>query len=354
MSRPSIRGAVPADHPAIAELLDASFGAQPYSRREAQWRWRSEENPARRDATPPFLVAEKDGRLVGVHGLIPVRLLLDGQEGWGACACDFAVSEAGRAMGMKLKLRAMGKDVCDVALSTSASESARKITLALGGRTIPGTGYRYILPLRPAALRSGGAAGWGAAVAERTVGGPYRLLLRARARWSGGRRAPVPLRRAGPAADAFWREIAPSLGSLVIVRDAAYLNWRYFDSPFGEALAFSLDRGDRVEALAIGQLVPDTSGHKACVLGELLFRRGEESGARALIDAVVAAAIERGADYVYAHFSDGPTADLLRRRGFWRRGGSGGDFTVKVNRGAQEEVLESPYLSAGDGDCSFY
>ncbi|WP_116127831.1 GNAT family N-acetyltransferase [Lewinella sp. IMCC34183] len=63
----TIRPTTPADRPAIIDLLQRSMGEASTPKSEAYWRWKHEENPF---GPSPVLVAEADGRLVGIRAFM--------------------------------------------------------------------------------------------------------------------------------------------------------------------------------------------------------------------------------------------------------------------------------------------
>jgi hypothetical protein len=343
-----IRPSSSADFEGIARLLDRRIALMDYERRLALWKWRWEANPQRADGLPPFLVASKGESIVGVHGLIPSRVLCAGQAGRAAFACDFAVDESARNIGLKLKVAAMGRDLCDVAISTSANDAAKNVTLALGGKTIPRSGDRYVCPLRPEAL-------WPGRLRPSVLQGmglSVRAFVSGRSRLGVNANRCRELTRPDESAERLWEASAARAASLVVVRDAGYLAWRYFDYPLADTVAFAVGEPGSLRALAIGQIGRDSEGRKALLLAELLFDAGELRAASEVLHAVLRTALRLRADYVFGRFSDQEVIKLLRTRGFLTRGRSSGEFTVKFNGLDTNLALERPYFTAGDGDCA--
>ena len=60
-----VRPAASDDYPAIASLLDCTFGKIAFEKRIKLWQWRHDNNPAKVPEIPGFLIAEKDGQVVG-------------------------------------------------------------------------------------------------------------------------------------------------------------------------------------------------------------------------------------------------------------------------------------------------
>src|SRR5690606_8101546 len=236
MTAPVIRPAAEADWPAISALLDRLLGRRDGAARERLWRWRSEANPARPTDFPVFLVADRGGTIVGTHGLLPVRLLAGGNEVLVACACDFAVDPDARGVGLPLKLKAMDPSLAPIAMSTSANEAANKVTLALKGKQLDAAAITWLKPLRAGGLlgqRTASPAlraiiGGGLAVPDLARRGG-RLLARGVAA-----RGPAvePVERFDERHDALWERVR-ARGGVMMVRDSAYLRWRYGEYPFG-------------------------------------------------------------------------------------------------------------------------
>ncbi|TFH29887.1 MAG: hypothetical protein E4G97_06565, partial [Deltaproteobacteria bacterium] len=249
-----VRPATPDDSRSIAGLLDRTLGQRPYEQRLKLWNWRFDRNPARTDAFPSFLVIEEKGVIVGVHGLIPLRVKAGNRQLIASCSCDLAADPAARSAGMKLKLAALSRERSPLHISTSANEPANKITLALGGKEVIGGRRKYIKALKASGLMRRSLTGKGtpegiATAASRAIGMPADWALAI------DRMARPPGKTTGTVVrnvvsfdgryDEFWEEMAED-HMILVVRDSSYLNWRYAEYPFPGIRSFELSRGEHL------------------------------------------------------------------------------------------------------------
>lgn len=216
-----IRDYRPGDETAIIALFGTVFGA-PLT--EARWRWKYTGT----GLTPPLaqLAFDRDGQLVGHAGAIPLR-------GW----------HQGRELPFF--------QICDVMVHSAARGQ-------LGGRNLFTQLARELL--------SGLASRWPDAFAYGFPGQrPFRLGERSRV-YGAMERAPRLLRPArqpllpllctrpldwnDPRLDALWARFAPAF-PLALVRDRAYLGWRYADNPFRPYGLLGLHRAGRLFGWAV-------------------------------------------------------------------------------------------------------
>lgn len=362
-----IRPSTEADRPAIAALLDRLLTETPLERRIRLWEWRSRENPDADGRLPEFLVVEKDGRLVGAHGLFPLRMKVGQRTVRAAATCDFAVAPEGRSLGMPLKLEALDRERADVTFSTSANETAQRIAGALGSVEVPWARAKFVKPLRASGLLRGrlrGRLGADSALADwtaRMVGRPVDEALRwgraARRRWSDPEVEveAVDFERAvqRERLDALWSRVAPRW-EVAVVRDAAYLRWRYGRCPLPgvESLA-ARDRSETTGFAAL-QHHTDVQGLPCTAVLDLF---GAGAAPEALLAEVVRRADARGSHYLTARAGAGGLRSLLERNGFLAREADHCPYHARANDPALEPLIADPAnwrISQGDGDSGFF
>lgn len=355
-----VRRGTPADADGIAALLDRSFGVRPRGARERLWRWRAGQNPARIPEIPPFLVAEQHGAIVGVHGLVPLRVKLGDDVVTAACSCDFAVDPAARGSGMALKLQAMHRSLTPLPMSTSANSVANRVTVALGGKELAAGGVKLIRPLSVSRVigRRLPAGMPGRTAAARIAGALPDLALaagRALRRPSMAGAALETVTQFDAAFDRLWERVAAAR-AVAVVRDAAYLQWRYAAYPFGGIETIALRRdGEVLGYVALMRLLEDDGLHGAVIL-DLVSLPDEPR-----VDAVLASAAARraAAAGAYALSALAPTPDtrrVLERRGFMARESARSPYTYKPNRPEDAELLADPanwLIGLGDGDIMY-
>ncbi|MGH0037004.1 MAG: hypothetical protein ACQGVK_18415 [Myxococcota bacterium] len=367
MSKPRlrVRPGRPEDEPVIGQLLDRLLDdPRPLDVRRRLWRWRSDENPARSDRIPGFLVAEKGDAIVAVHGLLPLRMRVAGRELVVSSSCDLAADPRARSAGMRIKLAAMSPDLAPMHLSTSANESANKITLALEGLEMPIGRGKWIKPLRASgllvrALRARGGAwralaglvGWAAL--------PVDGLLALGRRWTSVPDLPGLQIEEGAAFDArfdrLWARLVDRC-AVSVVRDAAYLEWRYARYPFAGIEWLAVSGDGEVEGFAAWHTSVDEDG--LCFAALLDCEAPEGRVLERLLVEVIRRAGRAGAHYVVARTADDRLRQAMERRGFRLREGGHSQVTYKAADELPEDLLAdagSWSLSLGDGDgCFFY
>ena len=359
----TVRPARPEDEPAIGALLDRAFDRpRPLEQRRKLWRWRYAENPARTENIPGFLVADRAGDVVGVHGLMPLRMKVGDAQLIAGCSCDLAADPNAGAAGMRLKLAAMSPELSPLHISTSANAAANRITLALGGRETPGGARKLIKPLRLSGLlRRALAPRLGSLAAPLAmVARPVDWILALARRL--GPLPPLPetavetVDRFDSRFDRFWHRFAEDC-TVVVLRDAAYLNWRYADYPFDGVQSVALSRDGEILGLAVWHRSVDEDGLMFSALLELMVPAGEGRVAERLLAEVMRRADRTGSHYLIARTCDEFLGRLMLRQGFLSRNLPFSPVTYKINVDGLDAMLAEPgnwYRSLGDGDvCHF-
>jgi len=283
----NIRPATSADYSAIASLLDRILGKIQFEKRLKLWQWRNDANPARTPEIPDFLVVEKDGHIIGVHGLTPMLVKAGDRQFHAACSCDFAVDPTARSVGMKLKLKTLEKEISPLPISTSANEPANKVTLALGGKELSTGRRKLICPLKAsgfvkkAAIKKFGLRGKVIpGLCFITVGKPLDWVLALICRLKSFPKVPdsriLDIDRFDQRFDRFYEKISRH-HPIMTVRDSSYLNWRYTDYPFEGVQSFAMLRDDEPLGFAVIHNTVDEHGLRFIAVLELLVPIGEKA-----------------------------------------------------------------------------
>jgi GNAT superfamily N-acetyltransferase len=295
----------PADAGRVLNLLQTSFGAWPGRRvvahdRPAEFlRWKHERNPH----GPSFiLLAEADGRLVGMRAYMPWPLAAGGEEVGAVQAVDLATHPDYRGRGVSSEL------------TMRARETLRETTaFSLG------------LPNELSRSQSR-KVGWepvGALPLWVRVRRPLRVARRARALRSAGRALAVPSADAAPVAELLVDHGAVA-GLLADARaaeprfatrcDVDYLSWRY-EPQLGDYRAVVEHRAGALTGMAIFGLRQRGELWEASIC-ELLVRPGDHRTVARLLRQVIRAA---PVDYLAAVPAAGSSqARALARAGFVR------------------------------------
>jgi len=362
-----VRPATVPDYPAIASILDTINGPKPFEQRKKLWQWRYDANPARTPQIPVFLVGEQDGKIVGVHGFTPIRLKVGEAEFFTACSCDLAVHSAARSAGLKIKLKALSKEISQLPVSMSANELANKITLALGGREVS-SGRRKLLKL----MKTGGFLRRSVArklgVAGRTLGGPIGKIVgkpldsivaisRRVASFPKIADAKIQnLTQFDRRFDYLWKRASIS-HPILVVRDSRYLNWRYANYPFSGVESYALVRGEEVLGFGVIHAGVDEDGLHFVALLELFVPKGEKAAFEQLLGETIGRAECLGADYIMTRTLTDEWEEVFRHHGFKVREAHFSSNTYKNNIDIPHDFLAEGrnwYTSLGDGDACYY
>lgn len=363
----NIRPATSADYPAIASLLDRVLGKVQFEKRLKLWQWRNDANPARIPEIPDFLVAEKDGRLIGVHGLTPMLVKIGDRQFHAACSCDFAVDPTARSVGMKLKLKTLEKKISPLPISTSANEPANKVTLALGGKELSTGRKKLICPLKASGfVRKAVIKKLGFRVrvipglCSISAGKPLDWILALIRRLKSFSKVPdsriLEIDRFDQKFDEFYKKVSHRY-PIMMVRDSSYLNWRYTDYPFKGIRSFALFRNNEPLGFAVIHNSVDENGLRFAAVLELFIPIGEKAVFENLLGEVIRRAEKENVDYIIAITSTTEWEKLFKKYGFRIRTSPFSTTTYKNNTDLPDDLFSEEshwYISLGDGDICYY
>jgi GNAT superfamily N-acetyltransferase len=289
------------DEASVLELLRAALGGGPANQRPSGFfRWKHLESPF---GPSYMLVAEIDGRLIGLRALMRWRFVAGDRTIRAARAVDTATHPDYQGMGVFSRLTR-------AALETVAGE-VDLIFNTPNGKSGPGylkLGWREVGRV-PVAVR---------------VRRPLRLLGGLRAPAPAGPAPPAPavpaaqvLQRAGEVALLLEREAARSPAAarrLSTPRDVAYLSWRYGAAPLLGYRAVTEERDSELAGVAIFRVRPRGRLWESTI-AEVLAGGDQRTAARLLRRVARAAPV----DHLTFHAPAGsPLARAATRSGFLR------------------------------------
>jgi len=319
----SVRDFRPDDLEAVLALRERVFPGLDLPRERRRWTWEYAENPARVAGVPDAWVIERAGRLVGNYGLLPARVSIDGAVGTAFAGIDFAVdpSMQGRGLGHLIAARFMDPALCRFPFISSPTPATCHLMQRHGGTVITGADEPclWVLPL---------AAGRPDPAVDASI--TLRQIATFDARFDHLDRRLRTLRR------------------IATVRDAAYLNWRYRDYPFGRPTAWeALDACGELRGFAVFQHDPNLA--QGYVL-ELSLDPADRGAATTLLHAAVAAARACDVHELYTLNRLPAVQAILAASGFHRVDGHSMQFVCRPPNGLGAADC---YLTTGDGDVLF-
>jgi len=356
----TLRDTAPLDASSLVRFAQMAFGA---GWTEAFVNWKYFQNPAGRIYGQ---CAELAGSPVAYYGNIPVRLKVGDRVVIAAQAVDAMVAPEARRRGLFVTLaretyRQM--DDAGVALTYAFPNPVSLVAFVerLGWMQVGGVPrYVRVLDARGAARAAGraGPAGW-----------LYALWLGALSR-PGIRREPAPasglsvrlVETLDERFDGLWAEASRSF-PIAVVRDSAYLRWRYLEHPASPYLVLAAERGSRLAGLAVLS-TRDVGSAGIIALTELLVAPGDREAGLALVAECVQRARQAGGAQLQCWLLPHPAfyRDMLEQSGLIFRAVRYAPGLVRYTTphiirmhpahsvSPDPTLAENWYLSAGDYD----
>ncbi|HZD80167.1 MAG TPA: GNAT family N-acetyltransferase [Actinomycetota bacterium] len=324
------------DEDEVLRLLRASLGGGPAGNRSAEFfRWKHVENPF----GPSFmLVAETDERIVGLRAFMRWRFLAGERELRAVRAVDTATHPdfQGRGIFRRLTLDALDqlRDQTDLIFNTPNDKSLPGY-LKMGWESVGD------LPIRVRVARpvrfARGVRSWRSL--ETAAAG--ETLTHARTAEQALDEPGIP----GLLAEAERRD------AIATVRGLAYLRWRYARAPLLDYRGVTARDGMSVRGLGLFRVRPRGALTEATV-SEVLVRRGDVGGARAVLQAIRRSA---GVDHLTCSFPQGSTAlRAARVAGYLRAPGGVRLVTNALGHRLEPDPRRLPSWALSVGDVEVF
>jgi hypothetical protein len=238
----TVRPYRPGDEASILALFNGVFGegdARFETRTLEQWRWLYRDNPA---GTQIVVSVEDDGTVVGHYACLPARARVDGEVVVAGQGIDSMVRADYRS-GLKREgafvrtARGYFEHFGHWPICAFGYGFPNRQAYPIGVRLV---GYKPVFRPLPTLYRNFFEEGDDDAVGRETSADAARLDV-------------VEVDRFGAVADELWTRLAPDF-PFALVRDAAYLDWRYAACPWlGYRRYVVRERGGRVRALFVAR-----------------------------------------------------------------------------------------------------
>ena len=327
----AVRDATEADRGAAVVLLAAAHGSE--TRSAGSWDWLF------RGRLDRYVVADAGDQLAAQYALLPLRLQHRGEVIDASLSLDTATHPdfTGRGLMTELALRAYDRPGGDLVFGFPNSNSAWIFYNRLGWHEL--TPFPLLVKPLPGLVR-----------ALSPVPLPRGPHLR-RSRSESAER----FDRFDSWADDIWDATSAELGTAV-VRDSAYLNWRFADAP-ATYDRFVVQAGGKPVAYSILRTVPWRRS-RVSYLMELAAHPGAEQEAASALNAAVATARDLGAAGVAALVTPrNPLGGVLRAQGFRvppARVRAGFSFGARLSGDLESHTelhrLDAWHLTAADFD----
>ncbi len=305
------------DEARIIELYERTFG-RTMGRTESahHWRWEFTQNP---NGKMGILLAESGDTLAAQYAVLPLTVQVEGVVRDGALSLDTATDAAFRGRGLFPRLaRQLYGELADqgffAVFGFPNSASAPSFFHKLGWVELAPFPL-LVKPLAGAArtvLAARGVPGWLAAALE-----PLAGVIRPRP-------AAVPMRYRvetavifPPEADALWRRARVGK-RIAVVRDRAYLDWRYVTNPEGGLYRIHLLWEGAELAGYVVTLIEQRFSMRSGFVMDLLFEESRPEVGVALVSVAERALAAEGAQLATALMYPGTEARrVLRAAGFF-------------------------------------
>jgi hypothetical protein len=294
---------------AVALLRRAHAGDTANPAQPEAWDWLYLQNPA--EAGLHYLVADAGTRLAGQYATLPVRLQLDGREQSALISLNTATDPAFQRQGIFITLaqQLYSEATPDFALvygfpnERSSHGLFDRLDWSNLGR-VPLVARLLRTPPQLRAVRGAVAPMLGLLAARDAA---FRKASRLRVE---------PLPSFGPWTDRLWQANAHELG-VCIIRDAAFLQWRFVDSP-RTYLRWALMHAVEPDPVGFAvSAVTDWKDTSVVWLMELQVKSNVHLGGDALLAAILEDARHRGALAVCSvRTARTPYRGALARAGF--------------------------------------
>jgi hypothetical protein len=331
------------DRRALEQLYRRVGGPEAAERLHLTWQWERRQNPAARQSAL-WLVREGTA-IIGACGALPVHVSLAGKDVAGAWLADpIVAAERDRQGVQELLLRAWHRDA-DVTLAAGVADTTRVVLDRLRvPRAIP-------LPcvVKPLSRRALRRPDWPTPV-NRLVSAVTLPFVKVVARQRPLRESVEVVRRLDASADRLWAEAAGRL-TLAVRRDAAYVNWRFAQTPHARYTLAVLRRNDTVAGYAVYRHAREPRG-RVTHLVDFLAVPGDDRAVKTLLRWVDREARAADSDKIRCHVLHAGFRRVLRRSGYFRVRPTIA-LSVKVNDPATKRTFYDTtadwHFTLGDG-----
>jgi GNAT superfamily N-acetyltransferase len=343
---PDITRFSPDDLKPVFALYRRVFGADAAEANRLRWDWQYRRNPCLPPEGPLTWIAREGPTIVGQYATMPVRLWVLGQEVQAAWGMDVMVAPERQRQGLgEVLFRTWDQNV-GAALGLGLSESSYRLFQKMRW---PNAGPVPVLvkPLTRRALRQPNWPMWVNRLVSAVTLPAVRVIARARPL-----RAEVePLHRFGDEFTALWERLAPRF-DFAVRRDAAYLNWKFFEPPHVRYHHVALRRGGELQGYAIYRHLQEPRG-RVTQLVDFLVDPGDELGMKTILRWVDREAREADSDKVRTVCLHEEYRRIMKQSGYFQVK-STVEFTAKINAVAVPpgfyEHTGTWHVTLGDSD----
>lgn len=313
----------PDDRRQVDALYRRVFGADAANANELRWDWQYRLNPHAPPDGPLIWLAREGPAIVGQYATMPVRLAVEGREIDAAWGMDVMVAPERQRQGLgDVLFRTWDRNV-GASLGLGLSDSSYRLFQKLRWPD-PGPVPCLIKPLSRRALRQ---PGW-PMVVNRLVSYltlPWVRLVARQRPLQGEVRI---IRSFDESFTRLWDRIGPKF-QFSVRRDAAYLNWKFIQSPHVRYHVAVLEREGETAGYVVYRHIQEPRG-RVTLLVDFLTDPADEAGFLTLLRWVDREAQAADSDKIRGHAMHGQFRRLMRKSGFYSVK-STMEFVAKIN-----------------------
>jgi len=302
------------DFPQLTDLFKSVLNVE---RDEAFWRWKYELNPAG-EQLMAVAVKPETGQVVGQVGTNPTYMAFEGEKILGTQTCDIAIRAEYQKGGPFFKLHDLANEMLhergiQLMFGFSISKTLKISTRALNFKNVFHI-LRLVRVLNPTPFIERKVAFSGAASVLGKISGKLLYMVKpARVRPPEGSRV-LDISSFDERFDRLMETVA-STNRIMVYKDAAYLNWRYFQCPLYTYRIFALEKDGGIAGFTVVSIQQENI-RRAYVL-ELIAAPGETEVLEVLLNKAVQYCYEEKADTVTSWTQKhSPLWNIQQRHGF--------------------------------------
>jgi len=262
VSELELRNFAPGDEAGLLDLKCAVFPGLVRANEAARFRWEFDANPAREPPFPRAFVLERGTRIVGSFVFLPYRVQVAEDVVFGASGVDLCIEPAARGGGHvhEMVRRWLAPAFAPFPFAVALNDASRHLFTKHGAELLGG---------------SGESIAWGHFLAHPHAS-PERPALKSEV-----------VDELPADTDLLWETVRRGQ-RLLLVRDRAYLEWRWRAFPFG-GVTIVRALGERGETRGLAMVQDDRKAQDLYV-AELLHAAGDDAAQRGLLRRAIALA----------------------------------------------------------------
>jgi len=309
---------VEADRSRVLELVKTVYGEELTRKKMAQWEWLYGRNPNNPPEGPRAMVVKDGGEVVGLFRCIPVPFKVGDRYYVNDWNVDLMIhpNYRGSGLAMKLSRALLEEGDANTGLPLTNSPTYR-ILKKLNGRFLDVAPFPQII--RPFKMQVYARAVLKLPLVSHAfalVLGAYYALVVDRRKWDTDENVQVEkIDRFDSTFDDFWEKVQHDY-PVIVKRNSAYLNWKFFERPDLRYTVYRASRGGDLTGYIVLR-IEEWRGVRTGLVVDILSRREDVGVIRALLVKAVRQFREDGVDQVGAQIFFVPTfREVFRRMGF--------------------------------------